>query len=144
MGKSITYKKLVNVIEMLQSTDAENHILALNILNTWDTVDNKIALLFAYKIGNANTDVWVKEAPLAHNAIKRVHAHTKTDTFQKLFNYIVQEKLSGDQMEIFLKLFNVHLLDECKKAEYDEIEAITVTVKLKKKDDKPGEPSQVK
>ena len=54
---------LQNILNMLQSPDQENWVVALSILETQIQTVSPVTLLACYKLGRATPEMWQKHAP---------------------------------------------------------------------------------
>ena len=123
-------EKLNNIIAMLNSSDNENGVLALNVLENMNHEENLVQLLFAYKYSKNGQMRWQTDAPKAFAFVtKFTHNENLHITFNDIFQVILKKKLPSYQMDMFLEIFSSHLTDQCNLLGYDFIEKITVTTK---------------
>jgi hypothetical protein len=125
-------EKLKNIISMLQSTDKENHTVALTLLENVDYNECFVQLLLAYKQGHAKAEAWIADAPSAYDFIKGKAVMSDTNiTFNDIFQAIIKHKYPVEQMQLFLLVFTEYLKDQCQSLGYSFIEEIEMNVKLK-------------
>jgi hypothetical protein len=127
----INYDKLVNIVNMLQSSDKEDQTVALIALENMKIKENMLALLFAYKLGNPDQKMWSDNAPKAHAALEESRKISKSSSFQQIFKYVMEQKLPKEAMELFLKMFSDYLTGQCKSMGYNFIDGIEMKIKVK-------------
>jgi len=128
---TITEEKLENLIKMMDST-VEDQVVALTIINN-DVKDNPAAVLIAYKFSKAKVSLWEENAPLALAFVQKVSngSETLNLSFKDIFDAILKNKYSAENMELFLNKFSKFLTDQCLGFGYNFIESIDMKIKLK-------------
>ena len=135
--KELNKEKVDNLLSMLASKDAENHTVALSVIDKIDFKKNLAAILLCYKLGRANKELWGQWAPQIFVSVEKISSkHNPTSsnhgyTFKKLLEVLVKEKVDQSQINIFLNVFSDHLLEHIQSLGYNFIEEIDMTVKLK-------------
>lgn len=127
----ITEDKLENLIKMMDSTE-EDQVVALTIINN-DVKDNPAAVLIAYKFSKAKLSLWEEHAPLALAFVQKISKTSKNLnlSFKQIFDAILINKYSTENMELFLNKFSKFLTDQCLGFGYNFIESIDMKIKLK-------------
>lgn len=126
-------EKLKNIINMLSSTDKENHVVALTLLESIEHNKNCfVQLLMAYKLGKPKTETWLEHAPTAYKYISN-NAPTKDSgiTFNEIFQSLLRNKFPVEQIQIFLEMFSEYLKNQCHSLGYHFIDSIEMNIKLK-------------
>jgi hypothetical protein len=128
---TITEEKLENLIKMMDST-VEDQVVALTIINN-DVKDNPVAVLIAYKFSKAKVSLWEENAPLALAFVQKVSngSENLNLSFKNIFDAILKNKYSAENMELFLNKFSKFLTDQCLGFGYNFIESIDMKIKLK-------------
>lgn len=128
---TITEEKLENLIKMMDST-VEDQVVALTIINN-DVKDNPVAVLIAYKFSKAKVSLWEENAPLALTFVQKVSngSENLNLSFKNIFDAILKNKYSAENMELFLNKFSKFLTDQCLGFGYNFIESIDMKIKLK-------------
>ena len=107
-------------------------MVALTIINN-DVKDNPVAVLIAYKFSKAKVSLWEENAPLALAFVQKVSngSENLNLSFKNIFDAILKNKYSAENMELFLNKFSKFLTDQCLGFGYNFIESIDMKIKLK-------------
>ena len=105
MGKMIFDKEETrNLLNMLKSTDKENHVVALQALQNVD-VDKYIGeLLVMYKYSGIQKSDWSEAGKKVHDKLKKI-AGDGTLTSPRTLSLITEHKGSKTSVELFMEYF---------------------------------------
>jgi len=124
-------EKLYNVIEMLQSTDKENHTVALCIIENNLNNDNDVELLLQFKHSNCSRDQWLKDAPKAFHKIQEIIGTYPSSmmniTYKTIHNHILNTNQKPKQVKLFMEDFTNNLTNQMNSFGYDFIKEIKIT-----------------
>ena len=122
-----------NILEMLQSFDEENKVLALTLLEEQKIKEIENFLLFCYKFGTQKEHLWKTHAPNCLKTLKTLGGISPYFSFQQLFTLITKENFSIDELEIFFEAYSKFLTKDCKNPKIKKIE---ITIKLNENETK--------
>ena len=99
-----------NLLGMLQSTDAENSVVAFQALEGVDVKKYSGELIVLYKFGKRNMIIWEKQAPKCHKQLAKL-----IDPFSKesggllstgtCLSAMTANNASNQSIELFMELF---------------------------------------
>ena len=123
-------KQVKNIINMLKSTDVEDHVIALEVLEQQsDKKAISVQITFCFKYGNASVKTWEQNASTSYNHMVKMFG--KKPSFSDVYKGVMKHKLPVEQMQMFVILFGEHLTEQCKASGYNFIEGIHIDVKIK-------------
>ncbi len=130
----MTKEKLYNVIKMLDSTDKENHTVALCIIENNLSDDNNVELLLQFKHSNCNRDQWLTNAPKAFHKLQKLIgkdsvSSTMNISYKTIHNYILNTNEKPEQVKLFMEDFANSLTNQMIVYGYDFIKEIKITYK---------------
>ena len=133
----ITIEKYQNIVSMLQSTDAENHTVALGIIDTLKFDKNKLQILLMLKHSKAGPKTWAEHAPKAWKKIEDLHEKgiigdiNRNLTYKQILSIITKLKLEPDEFDFYMADFSNYLMEQVKSLGYDFIESMEIKIKYK-------------
>jgi hypothetical protein len=99
-----------NLLSMLKSTDAENHIIAFQALENADLKNYKGELLVLYKFSKINYSIWETEAPKSYKILSKLTDNFNGLTSGKCLSIMTSNNSSKDAIELFLENFVVDMV----------------------------------
>ena len=123
----MTAEQVTNIINMLQSPDQENHVLALGVLETKNPNEITAILMMCYKFGNPKRDVWEINAPKSMIYMDRqaVVKPYSGFSFQQIFTLLTKPLAQKDILEIFFRKYSEYLSHTC------ELPGVEISIQLK-------------
>lgn len=119
-----------NLIQMMQSPDQENHLLALSILEKQDHNKVTASLMLCYKFGRPSPEMWQEHAPNSY-----AHLLNQSDmkpyagfSFQQIFATIIQPDASLDDILVYFDEYAKYLSGQCM---HSKVKSIEIKVNLK-------------
>jgi hypothetical protein len=95
-----------NLLNMLKSSDSENHTIAFQALENADLKDYKGELLVLYKFSKLPKDTWQTEAPKSYKILNKAAALGDNHlTSGKCLSLMTSNGSSKDSIEMFLENF---------------------------------------
>ena len=99
-----------NLLGMLQSTDAENSVVAFQALEGVDVKKYSGELIVLYKFGKRNMVIWEKQAPKCHKHLaKLLNPFTEDGSSElstgKCLSAMTANGASNQSIELFMELF---------------------------------------
>jgi hypothetical protein len=95
-----------NLLNMLKSSDSENHTIAFQALENADLKDYKGELLVLYKFSKLPKDTWQTEAPKSYKILNKAAALGDNNlTSGKCLSLMTSNGSSKDSIEMFLENF---------------------------------------
>ncbi len=95
-----------NLLNMLKSSDSENHTIAFQALENADLKDYKGELLVLYKFSKLPKDTWQTEAPKSYKILSKAAALGDNNlTSGKCLSLMTSNGSSKDSIEMFLENF---------------------------------------
>lgn len=95
-----------NLLNMLKSTDAENHIVAFEALKNADLTNYFGELIVFYKYAKIPASRWEEECPEAWNVIKKnVDVTAPALSSGKCLSIMTEKKASRQALELYLEFF---------------------------------------
>lgn len=127
-----TLEKFDSVVKMLQSTDEENIVLALTLIEQLEFKENLVFILLAKKNAHCNNPMWEKNAPVTFRNLKAVTPNvSKVLTFKKILQILVAQKVDAEQMQFYLDVFAKYLKEQITAQGMDFVEDIEMKIKIK-------------
>ena len=101
----ITFNKdeIRNISEMLNSSDEENHMVALSGLQTVDIKKNIGELIVLFKYGSASNKIWKEACPIIFEKLYKIMGDHKSGS--QTLSLMDENKCSKDSIELFLEFF---------------------------------------
>lgn len=104
MAKMIFNKEEIkNIIMMLQSKDADNHVIAFESLKNVDFNKNIGELIVAYKYAGHDKNSWQKSCEPVYKKLAKIIPDTLTSP--KTLSLISEHKGSNEAVELFMEFF---------------------------------------
>jgi hypothetical protein len=128
--KKLDYNTLY---KMLVSTDEENKVLGLSIMEEHDFKSNIMCNFLLYKNTNVDAGLWEKHCGYVLKHIRNYMNKTTENylTYKVIFNITKLVKVDNDQLELYLQQLNNFLINTLKNQGYDYIESINVKLNIK-------------
>ena len=133
----ITIEKYQNIVRMLQSTDAENHTVALGIIDNLEFKENKLQILLMLKHSKASPKTWADQAPNIWKKMEKLHDKgiigdiNRNLTYKQVLSIITTMKLKPKDFDFYMKDFSNYLMEQVKSLGYDFIESMEIKIKYK-------------
>ena len=128
---AFTSEQFNNLISMGSSSDVENHVLALALVEHADFNENLVYILLLKKLGKINWETWKTHAPKTSLKLKNIIPEAKVITYKKIFDMLGSIKNNQEQILFFLDYFAKYLEKQCKQLGYDFIESLEIKIKTK-------------
>jgi hypothetical protein len=131
----ITIEKYQNIVDMLRSTDEENKVVALTIIEQLDLKDNITKILLLLKHSGTAGNLWKEHAPGVHEFTKKLSDDGVIDTakhltYKNVLAAMIHSDVSAADFEFYMKDFcEVYLLKQVKDMGYNKIKSISVLIK---------------
>jgi hypothetical protein len=120
-----------NLIMMLKSQDADNHIIAFESLKNVDFKAYIGELLVLFKFGGHNVDSWDKNChKLAQKLFKVLDSVDGMLTSPKTLSLITQHKGSKNSIELFMEFFVLDMTRMLESIGYP-MDSFDIQIKLK-------------
>lgn len=120
-----------NLLNMLKSSDAENHIIAFEALQNADLTDYHGELLVLYKYSKLPEIEWKNNCSKAFEIITDLLGVTAEPlSSPKLLSIMTCNKATKDSIELFLEVFMLDLTHILHQIGYPT-EKISIDIKLK-------------
>lgn len=117
------------LIQMGSSSDTENQILALSLVETVDFKEHMVYILLLKKLSSINEVLWAEHAPKTYKQLSKAVNVKTILTYKKVFEALGNHKVSVEQMQFFLDYFGNYLKEQCKALGYDFIKDLEITIK---------------
>ena len=117
------------LIQMGSSSDTENQILALSLVETVDFKEHMVYILLLKKLSSINEVLWAEHAPKTYKQMSKAVNIKTILTYKKVFEALGNHKVSVEQMQFFLDYFGNYLKEQCKALGYDFIKDLEITIK---------------
>jgi hypothetical protein len=133
MSKSKKKLEYNTLYKMLTSSDEENKVLALSIMNEHDFKTNIMCNFLLYKNTDVYLTLWEEHAPYVLKNIKSYTNSVASNylTYKDIFNVSKFAKVDSDQLELYLVELNKFLMKTLKNQGYDYIESIDIKLNIK-------------
>lgn len=135
----VTIEKYLNIIKMLNSTDKENQVVALTIIDQIDIKDNITKVLLLKKHSKSSIDAWEEHAPNAFAYLQELDKKKVIDmrrhlTYKNVLKAITVEKVPQEELDFYMADFGDYLKTQLQGMGYDDIDTLSITVKYKPND----------
>jgi hypothetical protein len=136
MENLMTIEKFNNVIRMLESSDEENRVLALTIIEQQDFVGNLAFILLCRKRGSADRKLWEEHSPTTWEKMSKIEGldMNKAFTYKVILRALTEVKAPIPQIQFYMNEFSNHILGQLQNLGYEFIENIEFIVKVKDHD----------
>jgi len=124
----LTLEKTKNTIQMLQSEDKENHVVAFGILENLDMEANIASILYCIKYYRGSAKVLEENAPEIYKYLMKKWDGIEI-TLKMVFDAITEMKPDIGQLQVYFNIMEDSLMEQCKTAGYTEVSSIKITVK---------------
>lgn len=133
MSKSKKKLEYNTLYKMLTSSDQENKVLALSIMNEHDFKINIMCNFLLYKNTDVYLTLWEEHAAYVLKNIKSYTNSVASNylTYKDIFNVSKFAKVDSDQLELYLVELNKFLMKTLKNQGYDYIESIDIKLNTK-------------
>jgi len=126
-----TADQFENLIKMGSSSDIENQMLALQLIETVSFNEHLVYIMLLKKLGKIDSITWTKHGNKTYQKLSKVIDVNKVITYKKIFDLLSTVKANKDQVEFFLNYFAEYLEKQCKALGYDFIETLEIKIKSK-------------
>ena len=112
----MTLQKMVNISEMLRSTDKENAVLALTLIEQNLNSINHAVLMLLYKNSPLGT-LWNEHAPSTYELLKNMAASTNGTmfTYDHIFRVIQDTRSSCEDIQFIMNEYAYYLTSRLNK-----------------------------
>ena len=122
-----------SMLAMMNSTDKENMVVALNCIENVDFDKSLVYILLLKKFSNASAEDWKSNAPKVSAKLKALEVDVdKPINFKKILQIIVQRKVPKDDIQFYLDRFGGYLFTTIKDMGYNYVESIEIKLKTDK------------
>ena len=118
-----------NLLNMLKSSDKENHIIAFEALKNVDFKEYFGELLVLYKFSKLSREDWKTNCPEAENILAEYLDH-KPLSSPRLLGFLTEDKASKQSIELFMEAFVLDMTGFLQQIGYPT-EKILIDIKLK-------------
>jgi len=123
-----------NIVEMMNSIDLENRVVALNCIENVDFNENLVYILLLKKQGGASSSEWSTHAPNTSKLLKGIGINLDTSlTWKQYLEILIKRDTTPDKIQFYLDRFVAVIHKSITALGYDFIETLEVKVKLKTK-----------
>lgn len=124
-----------SVVEMMNSVDTENKVVALSCIENVDFNGNLVYILLLKRQGKATAAEWTEHAPKATGMLKALGVNMEEPvTWKDILDVLIKQKASPDHMQFYLDRYAVNLYTSIKGLGYEFIDRLEITLKLKSND----------
>jgi hypothetical protein len=124
-----------SVLDMLNSSDKENVVVGLSIIEETDRKKGMACILMLKKRAVATTESWKEHAPATCKWLKTLGADPdQVITFKGILEIISKKQTEPSQMQFFLEEFGVHILGQIRQMGYGFIDDLEIKIKIKEHD----------
>ena len=120
-----------NLIKMGSSSDKENQMLALQLIETVPFQEHLVYIMLLKKLGKIDSATWKEHGNKTYLKLKKVVDVDRVITYKKIFDMLGKVESNKDQVEFFLNYFAKYLANQCKGLGYDFIETLEIKIKTK-------------
>lgn len=129
---SLTGETYRSVLDMLNSSDQENVVMGLSIIEETNRIKGMACILMLKKSAKVAVNLWNEHAPQTCLWMKSLDAPVEgVITYKKILEIITHHKVETSQMQFFMDEFGKHLFDQIKQLGYDFVEDLEIKLKLK-------------
>jgi hypothetical protein len=128
---SFTPDQFNTLITMGSSSDPENHLIALTLIENADFNKHLVYILLLKKLSSILPKTWEEHAPQSYNNIEKLVPKAGVITYKKIFELLATVKSDQEQMVFFLNYFAKYLEKQCKLLGYDFIDGLEIKIKTK-------------
>lgn len=135
----LSRENYTSILNMLNSTDEENHLVGLTCVEEADFKKNFVVIMFLFKDSNLGGDAWKEHAPKTHKKIIKITGgEYKSATFKIIFDNLIKTKPVTEDVAFYIQQFNNFLIDMVNKGgRFPEIEKIEIKLKDLNYEDRP-------
>jgi hypothetical protein len=131
----ITPETYANILAMANSSDKENKVVALSLVENVDYKSNLTYLLMLKKQADVTVELWKENAPKLCAEFTRLGLDpAKILTYKQILVKLLENKSSQEDMEFFCKYFAVHLKDALSNIGYESVNDLNIEIRLKPND----------
>lgn len=130
----LSLEKFAQIKKMIQSSDPENQMLALQLLEQYDFVSNGAFILFCKKYSSSDNDFWKEHAPTTYSQIESIKVINveRNLTFKDILMALNEINASYTQVKFFLDTFSEYLKNQLTVMGFDFIDNLELNIVLKK------------
>lgn len=130
---TITKENFSNLLEMGKSSDKENHVVLLSLLENLDFDKNFVFILIIRKQTNIAFELWKEHCP---NVITKLSSTgldpSKSPTYKDMLRASLEVKAPEEDVQFLLKTLGDEIQTSIKSVGYDFVEKLDITIKLNK------------
>lgn len=129
---TLNKETLDNILQMVNSVDQENKVVALSCLDGLDFNTNLVYLLFLKKEGNATGEDWKTHAPQTTKMLQALGVDMNgVITYRMIQDLLLKKQVSVEDFQYYLDRFARQMHNSIKNMGYDFIDSLEITIKLK-------------
>ena len=122
---SIDTEAFDNLLGMLNSTE-EDAIVALTTISNIDIKSNICKLLLLRKLGECKMDLWEEYCKKLSSWITSKGLDPKKLSYQDIFNILLKNKVSSEDLQFFFDIFGVKLLKSIRSVGYEFLDNVEI------------------
>ena len=122
---SIDTEAFDNLLGMLNSTE-EDAIVALTTISNIDIKSNICKLLLLRKLGECKMDLWEEYCKKLNSWITSKGLDPKKLSYQDIFNILLKNKVSSEDLQFFFDIFGVKLLKSIRSVGYEFLDNVEI------------------
>jgi hypothetical protein len=122
-----------NVLNMLNSVDPENRVVALSCIENVDFKTNLVYIMLLKKQGDkATTAEWKEHAPKVCQMLSSININLDNAlTYKQILEILTKHKVSAEDIQFYLDKFARTLFTSIKGLGYEFIDSLEINLKLK-------------
>jgi hypothetical protein len=121
----MTLDSFKNILDMINSPDEENKIVALQCIEHMDYRSNIAYVVMILKNSNLAEQFWLENAPKAYNYLKTLDFQVgKAMTFKRIFGTLIKVGVSQEDLQFFFDIFGEELKRTMEGMGYDLLDRV--------------------
>jgi hypothetical protein len=124
-----------NILQMMNSVDGENKVVALSCIDNVDFNKNLTYILILKKQSSASTADWKEFAPNTTKMLTGIGVDVDSVlSYKQVLEILVKRKVPTEDIQFYLDRFAKYLYSSIKGLGYDFIDTLEIKLKLKTDD----------
>lgn len=121
-----------NIVDMINSVDKENRVVALTCIENVDFNPNLVYILLLKKQGDASSAEWKEYAPNTSGMLKGLGINIEEPlTWKQMLNVMGKQQVPEKDIQFYLDRYVKYLYNSIRNLGYDFIDKLEITLKLK-------------
>jgi hypothetical protein len=134
----MTLESFKNILDMVNSPDDENKIVALQCIENMNYKANIVYVVMILKNSNLQESLWLENAPKAYGYLKTLEFQVgKAMTFKRIFGTLIKLGVNPDDLQFFFDLFGEELMRTMTGMGYDLLERVELKLIYKEDGNNP-------